>query len=159
MQRSTNLGGRVTASTKFCTVAPNICGCSVWCFFHITLPEHRILRWLLDFSQICAPLRKCIFIYAHKKSTAIPCANFHENHKRSTDLCADLSYRISSKSKINVKNTDRISFTLLSKVWFPLRRFSRNPQSLNKFLPTSPAEFYPSRINYVHAAGKISFTR
>jgi hypothetical protein len=41
---------------KFCTVAPNTCGSSVRNLLHVTLPARRILRWLLDFLKICAPL-------------------------------------------------------------------------------------------------------
>jgi hypothetical protein len=38
-------------ATKFCTAAPNICGWSVW-----LLLAPRILRWLLDFWKIFAPV-------------------------------------------------------------------------------------------------------
>jgi hypothetical protein len=39
----------VARATKLSTVAPNICGSSVWNFLHVTLLAPRILRWLLDF--------------------------------------------------------------------------------------------------------------
>jgi len=42
--------------TKFCAIMPNICGPSMWKLIHVTLLEPRILRWLLHFSKICAPL-------------------------------------------------------------------------------------------------------
>jgi hypothetical protein len=35
-----------------CTVAPNICGSSVWNLFQVNLPAPRILRCLLDFSKV-----------------------------------------------------------------------------------------------------------
>ena len=43
-------------ATQFCTVVPNICGSSVWNFLHVTILAPRILRWLLDFWKICAPM-------------------------------------------------------------------------------------------------------
>jgi len=46
-------GGQVAVATK---VAPNICGSLVWNLLHVTRPAHRILRWLLDFWKIYAPL-------------------------------------------------------------------------------------------------------
>jgi len=42
-------------ATKFFTVAPNICGTSVWDFIHVTFIGLRILRRLIDFCKICAP--------------------------------------------------------------------------------------------------------
>jgi hypothetical protein len=36
-------------ATKFCKVAPNNCGCSVWSMLRVTLLAPRILRWLPDF--------------------------------------------------------------------------------------------------------------
>ena len=41
---------------KFCVVASSICWSSVWSLLHVMLLTPRILRWLLDFCQICAPL-------------------------------------------------------------------------------------------------------
>jgi hypothetical protein len=49
-------GGRVAVVTKFCKVASDICGSLVWNFLHVTRPAYRILRWLLDFWKIYAPL-------------------------------------------------------------------------------------------------------
>jgi hypothetical protein len=43
------MGCNFTAATKFCTVVPNICGFLARSFFHVTLLEPRILRWLPDF--------------------------------------------------------------------------------------------------------------
>ena len=37
-------------------VAPSICGPSVWNLLHVTLLAPIILRWVLDFWKICAPL-------------------------------------------------------------------------------------------------------
>jgi hypothetical protein len=56
--RFTSTGCQVTVLTEFCTAAPNICGCSVWMLVHITLLAHRILKWLLGFWRICAPMPK-----------------------------------------------------------------------------------------------------
>jgi hypothetical protein len=39
-------------ATKFVTVAPNICGPSVWNLLHVTLLAPRILKWLLHFWKI-----------------------------------------------------------------------------------------------------------
>jgi hypothetical protein len=39
------------------TVAPNICGYSVWKLFHVTLLAPRILMWHLDFLKKIAPPR------------------------------------------------------------------------------------------------------
>jgi hypothetical protein len=41
----------------FRTVAPNICASSVWNLLHVTIQTTRILRWLLDFWKICAPMQ------------------------------------------------------------------------------------------------------
>lgn len=41
--------------TKFYTMTPNICACSLWNQLHVNLPISRNLRWLLDILQICAP--------------------------------------------------------------------------------------------------------
>lgn len=49
-------GGQVAVANKFCEVAPNICGPLVWNLLRVTRPAHRILRWLLDFWKIYAPL-------------------------------------------------------------------------------------------------------
>jgi hypothetical protein len=39
------------------TVGSNISGSSEWNWLHITLPALRILKWLLDFGEICATLQ------------------------------------------------------------------------------------------------------
>jgi hypothetical protein len=56
LQGCTNPGRRVARATKFCMVATNICGSSVWNLLHFTLLASRILRWLLNFWKICALL-------------------------------------------------------------------------------------------------------
>jgi hypothetical protein len=38
-----------TQVTKFCMMAPNICGCSVWNLLHVTPVVPRILRQVPDF--------------------------------------------------------------------------------------------------------------
>jgi len=43
---------------NFLMVPSNICRSPVWNLFHVTLLEPTILRWLLDFWKICAPLAK-----------------------------------------------------------------------------------------------------
>jgi len=48
--------GQVAVATKFCVVASNICGFSVWTLLHVTVLAPRILRWLLDFCKCCAAL-------------------------------------------------------------------------------------------------------
>jgi hypothetical protein len=55
-QGCTNPARQVAVVTKFCTVTPNICRFLVWGLLHVTLLEPRILRWLLYFWKICAPL-------------------------------------------------------------------------------------------------------
>jgi hypothetical protein len=55
-QGCTRVGCQVTWVTEFLTVVPNIGGLSVWNLLHVTVLAPRILRWLLDFWQICAPL-------------------------------------------------------------------------------------------------------
>jgi hypothetical protein len=47
-----------TRAIKFCTEAPDIFGSSVTNLFHISHLAPRILRWLLHFWNICAPLLK-----------------------------------------------------------------------------------------------------
>lgn len=52
----TNPGCQVAKATKFCMVAPNTCGSSVWNLLHVTQLASRILRWLLEFWKFCAPV-------------------------------------------------------------------------------------------------------
>ena len=51
-----NPGHQVSWVTKFCMVAPYICGSSVWNLLYVTLLMRRILRWLLFFRKICINL-------------------------------------------------------------------------------------------------------
>lgn len=51
-------------ATKFCTVASNICGPSVW-LLSVTLLAPRILRRLLDFWKIVHP---CLIYYISSAS-------------------------------------------------------------------------------------------
>ena len=55
-QGYTTPGGQAAMATEFCTVGSNICGCPVRNLLHFTLLVPRILRWLLDFQEICGPL-------------------------------------------------------------------------------------------------------
>jgi len=41
---------------QFCTVVPDIYGSSVWNMVYFTLSADRLVRWLLEFSKICAHL-------------------------------------------------------------------------------------------------------
>lgn len=43
-------------SNKFCAVAPNIYGSSVWNLPYVTLLAPRVLRWLQDCWKICGPV-------------------------------------------------------------------------------------------------------
>jgi hypothetical protein len=81
-----------------------------------------------------------------------PCGHFHETNKYSPTLYANLIYRISPSSEIN-------SFTLLNKVWFPVRRYLRKSRLLNKcFADKSCKEFYLNQTRKVTNTGKSSFT-
>ena len=41
----------VTMATKFCVVAPSICGSSIWDLLHVTILWPRILWWLVAFLK------------------------------------------------------------------------------------------------------------
>jgi hypothetical protein len=41
----------------FYTMAPNICGPSVWNLLHVNIQTPRILRWVQNISKICSPLQ------------------------------------------------------------------------------------------------------
>ena len=45
----TNHEGMIAVETKFCTLAPNICGSCIQNSLHVTPLVSRILTWLLDF--------------------------------------------------------------------------------------------------------------
>jgi hypothetical protein len=47
-------------TTKFCMVAPNVNGSSVWNLLYVTLLASRIFRWPLEVSKICTPLTEAI---------------------------------------------------------------------------------------------------
>ena len=47
-------GLRPPKANTFYTLAPNVCGSSVWILLHIALPEPKILRWLVDLWKMCA---------------------------------------------------------------------------------------------------------
>jgi hypothetical protein len=59
-QECINLRSHVAWLTKFCTVASNICGSSVWNLLLVTLLASRILGWLLDFQKFVHPYMKCV---------------------------------------------------------------------------------------------------
>ena len=49
-------GRHVAWATKFYTVAPNICGSSVWHLPRVTILKTGILRWLVNFwNYLCTP--------------------------------------------------------------------------------------------------------
>jgi len=48
--------GQVTRMNTLFMMEPNICGFSVWNLLCVTILVPRILRWLVDFWKICAPL-------------------------------------------------------------------------------------------------------
>jgi hypothetical protein len=56
IQRCTNHGFHVARMTKFCALAPNICGSSAQYLLHVTILAPKILGWLLDFGEICVYL-------------------------------------------------------------------------------------------------------
>ena len=55
-QGYTNPESQVAMATEFCTVGSNICRCPLRNLLHVTLLVPRILRWSLDFWEICGPL-------------------------------------------------------------------------------------------------------
>lgn len=55
-----NAGVHKFHATTHCTVSPNIYGHSVYSLLHVTLLGLRILRWLIDYYKICAPLHQWI---------------------------------------------------------------------------------------------------
>jgi hypothetical protein len=59
-QRFKNPGHQGAVATQFCTVAPNICGYSIWNLHNVTLLAPRILR--RDFWNICAWLCVCVCV-------------------------------------------------------------------------------------------------
>jgi hypothetical protein len=50
----TNPRCQVAMATTFCM--SNVCESLIWNLHHVTLLAPRILRWLLHFLKICAPL-------------------------------------------------------------------------------------------------------
>ena len=64
-------GHQVPMNNGLCTMAPSICGSSVWDILYVTILSPRILRWLLDFCNICAILLieyPCVVFCAFCKS-------------------------------------------------------------------------------------------
>jgi hypothetical protein len=55
VMRGAKMRAQFALATKFCTVAPNICGSSVWDLPHVPLLEARLLKWLLDFGKFVHP--------------------------------------------------------------------------------------------------------
>jgi len=44
-------------------VVPNICGSSAWNLLHVMFLVSRIIKWLLNFWKICAPLMMLIIFF------------------------------------------------------------------------------------------------
>ena len=61
---------QLTWVTRFCMVAPNICGSWVWNLLLVTLMTPGILRWLLHYSNFCGPLHS---FHWHVQNAMIPC--------------------------------------------------------------------------------------
>jgi hypothetical protein len=78
---------------------------------------------------------KCNFVYVHEPST-VPCVNFHDTHKCSTPLRADLSYRFSPKSS-NKYGKSGEKFT-----YVPLRYFHNTHSHSVNLSDVSCMEFY-----------------
>jgi hypothetical protein len=57
-----NPAKQVTWPNKFCVVAPNICGSSVWKLLYVTHLVPRIFRWHLDLWKICAPVMVVVVV-------------------------------------------------------------------------------------------------
>ena len=53
--------GCTSSRSKFYTIAPRICGFSVWNVLHVTLLLSRILRCVLGLLSVCAPLAQAIW--------------------------------------------------------------------------------------------------
>jgi hypothetical protein len=72
---------QVIGATKFCTLAPNICGSWVCGLFHVTLLVPRVLIWFVDFWKIFWPLNCCIdvtnFVVLGRKG--LPNCIYHES--------------------------------------------------------------------------------
>lgn len=58
-------GSQVAVGTKFCTLAPHVCGCSVQNLLLVPLLATGILQRLLDYWKVCAPLgiKFCKYFY------------------------------------------------------------------------------------------------
>jgi len=59
----TNPRHQVAMVTKLCTVVPTICGSSAWNLLYVMFLVSRIIKWLLNFWKICAPLMMQIIFF------------------------------------------------------------------------------------------------
>jgi hypothetical protein len=63
-------------ATKPCTVAPNICGSSVWNVLHVSMLVLTILRWLPNSVKICPAVMKVPrtdhFLHVSQSKCCIP---------------------------------------------------------------------------------------
>jgi hypothetical protein len=62
-QGYTNYGRQVAWATKFCIVTHDVCGSTLRILFYVTFMVPRILRLLVDFLKICAPLSKAALLH------------------------------------------------------------------------------------------------
>ena len=72
LQGFTNSRCQLTWVTRFCMVAPNICGSRAWSLCLVTLMTPGILRWLLHYWNICGPLHS---FHWHVQNATIPCCS------------------------------------------------------------------------------------
>jgi len=56
IQGWTASGRQVAPTTKFCTVVPNVSRFSKWNLLYVTLMVLTMLRWLLNFWELCTSL-------------------------------------------------------------------------------------------------------
>jgi hypothetical protein len=64
-RQCTNQSRQVVLAIKFCTVAPNICRCSVWNLLHVTLVALTILRRSLKFRKYLCTVDTRLNVYTH----------------------------------------------------------------------------------------------
>jgi hypothetical protein len=55
-QGCTNSGRKAAQGSKFCAVAPNICGLRVWNLLYVISLAPRILKGILDRNKLCVHL-------------------------------------------------------------------------------------------------------
>jgi len=71
----TNPRRHVAFVTKFCMVAPHICGSSVWNVLQVSLWPHE-MRWHPNTLKICAPLQRKLNSSQRKGSSKLNNSNY-----------------------------------------------------------------------------------